>query len=221
MQEAWAIHGVYSGFDWTPDGQSIVIWAKGKIRRVDVESGEAEVIPFRIRDHRTASEVVRHKVPVGQDRFDVKMLRQVAVSPRGDEVAYQALGYIYVRSLPDGHPRRMTEQTEHFEFYPRYSRDGSHLVYTTWNDLSLGSIRVASTDRTKNDNWVVTDTPGHYIRPGVFSRRFVDRFRATWRRTYSFAALVARARYLSDADSRRQAKKDRCQRVPSTLWRVG
>ena len=52
MQEAWAIHGVYPGFAWTPDGQSIVIWAKGKIRRITVEDGSAKIIPFHIKDHR-------------------------------------------------------------------------------------------------------------------------------------------------------------------------
>ena len=29
MQEAWAIHGVYSSFAWMPDGDAIIVWAKG------------------------------------------------------------------------------------------------------------------------------------------------------------------------------------------------
>ncbi|QEF97942.1 translocation protein TolB [Stieleria maiorica] len=165
MQEAWAIHGVYSAFDFTPDGRSIVIWAKGKIRRIDLESGDAETIPFRIRDTRTVKPAVRHKIPVGQDEFDVKMLRDVCVSPTGDRVAYQALGYIYLKSLPDGKPIRLTSQTHHFEFCPQFSRDGHYIVYTTWNDRELGTIRIASTDPSANENWIVTDTPGHYTNP--------------------------------------------------------
>ena len=173
MQEAWAIHGVYSGYDWTPDGKSIVIWAKGKIRRIDVSSGESAVIPFRIQDHRKINEVVRHKVPVGRDEFDVKMLRQVAVSPAQNQVIYQALGYLYVKALPDGQPTRLTQQQEHFEFYPSYSRDGKWIVYSTWNDQSLGSLRVISTgldaaNPEEVKTWQVTEQPGHYTHP-VFS----------------------------------------------------
>ena len=41
MQEAWAIHGVYPGFAWTPDNKSIVIWAKGRIRRIQIANGNA------------------------------------------------------------------------------------------------------------------------------------------------------------------------------------
>jgi Tol biopolymer transport system component len=29
QQEVWAIFGTYPGYDWTPDGNSIVIWAQG------------------------------------------------------------------------------------------------------------------------------------------------------------------------------------------------
>lgn len=168
MQEAWAIHGVYSGFDFMPDGKSIVIWAKGKIRRIDLLDGSSKVIPFRIRDHRMVKPAVRHKVAVGEDTFDVKMLRDVRVSPTGDRVVYQALGYIYTRQLPDGDPVRLTSQEHHFEFSPSFSRDGRYLVYTTWNDRELGSIRVSSTDPDANENWIVTDTPGHYVNP-IFS----------------------------------------------------
>ncbi len=165
MQEAWAIHGVYSRFAWAPDGQSIITWAKGKIRRIDLASGASNVIPFRVKDSRAVQKAVRYPVPVGEDEFDVKMLRWTCTSPSGDSVAYQALGYIYVRDLPDGRPRRLTAQSDHFEFYPSFSRDGRYLVFSTWNDQSLGTIRVASVDRDTAESWVVSSEPGHYIYP--------------------------------------------------------
>ncbi|MFK8115271.1 MAG: amidohydrolase, partial [Rubripirellula sp.] len=165
MQEAWAIHGVYSGFDWTPNGRSIVIWAKGKIRRIDVASGKAAVIPFRVRDQREIRPAVRHSIDFAGDDFDVKMLRGVRVSPAGDQVVFQALGYLYIRTLPAGEPRRLTNQTDHFEFSPSFSRDGKHIAYTTWNDQQLGTVRVASTDPKRPESWIVTQQPGHYMHP--------------------------------------------------------
>ena len=164
MQEAWAIHGVYPAFAWMPDGRSIVLWAKGKIRRINVSDGSETVIPFRIKDERTITEAVRFPIEVAPDEFDVKMLRWVSTSPNGKQVAFQALGQIYVRNLPNGEPQRLTTRDDDFEFCPSWSRDGRQIVYTTWNDRTLGSIRIASVENPQN-NRQVTVRPGHYVNP--------------------------------------------------------
>lgn len=166
MQEAWAIHGVYSSFSWMPDGKSIVAWAKGKIRHIDVETGEASIIPFHIKDTREMREAVRVPIEVAPDEFDVRMLRNVVVSPDGKSVAYQALGHIYLRALPDGEPTRLTTQTDHFEFMPSFSADGQQIVYVSWNDDQLGSIRVASATGGSTGK-LITSQPGHYRDPVI------------------------------------------------------
>ncbi len=167
MQEAWAIHGVYPAFSWTPDGRSIVIYAKGKIRRINVADGTASVIPFRIKDTRTVTEPVRFPIEVAPNEFDVKMLRWVQTSPDGRHVVFQALGQLYLRDLQSGSVRRLTDRRNEFEFCPSFSRDGRYVVYTTWNDQQLGSIRITSV-ANPNDNRPLTIRPGHYKDP-VFS----------------------------------------------------
>ncbi|MDA1015961.1 MAG: amidohydrolase family protein [Planctomycetota bacterium] len=164
MQEAWAIHGVYSAFAWMPDGKSIVTWAKGKIRRINVADGSESIIPFRIQDTRSITKTVRFPIAVAPDEFDVKMLRWVRTSPNGKQVVFQALGHIYLRDLPHGQPRRLTNRKDEFEFCPSWSRDGKHIVYTTWNDKTLGSIRIASVTDIQI-NRAVTVRPGHYVNP--------------------------------------------------------
>jgi Tol biopolymer transport system component/imidazolonepropionase-like amidohydrolase len=169
MQETWAIHGVYPGYSWTPDGKSIVFWARGKIKQLNLSDQSVTEIPFHIRDTRDVSEPVRFSMDVAPETFPVKMLQWVQVSPQGDRVAYQALGHIYIKDLPDGTPRRLTEQNEHFEFHPGFSADGNQIVYTTWHDEHLGEIRVAPVTNEPNaDSKVITTKPGHYIDP-VFS----------------------------------------------------
>ena len=42
MQETWAINGLYPNMDWTPDSKSIVFWAGGGIKRIDVASGAVQ-----------------------------------------------------------------------------------------------------------------------------------------------------------------------------------
>jgi len=164
MQEAWAIHGVYPAFAWMPDGKSIVMWAKGKIRRINIADGSVSVIPFRIKDERSISKVVRFPIQVAPEEFDVRMLRWVNVSPNGKQVAFQALGKVYVRDLPDGDPQRLTNRSGEFEFCPSWSRNGKSIVYTTWNDRALGSIRIVSVDDPQSTR-KITVRPGHYVNP--------------------------------------------------------
>jgi imidazolonepropionase-like amidohydrolase/Tol biopolymer transport system component len=163
LQETWAIHGVYPGMAWTPDSRSIVFWAGGKIRRLNVESGETEVIPFRVRDAREVIEAVHFPRETVPETFHTKMIRWVEVSPDGKRVVYQALGRLYVRDLPEGTPRRLTDQKDHFEVYPSFSRDGRRIVYATWDDEKLGSVRVVSS--RGGEGRVVTRDPGHYVEP--------------------------------------------------------
>jgi imidazolonepropionase-like amidohydrolase/Tol biopolymer transport system component len=184
LQEAWAIHGLYPQYSWTPDGRSIVIWGEGKLWRVDVASGKGQPIPFTARVEQTINDAVRFPHKVHVDEFPVKMLRDVRVSPDGKMVVYSALGHLYVRPLPGGEPRRLTAPAprstnvdggnggrqaaatapaDTYEFFPSFSRDGQWIVYTTWNDGDLGRVRIIRPDGSAGRE--VVSTPGHYVEP--------------------------------------------------------
>src|SRR5262249_27883591 len=111
------------------------------------------------------TEAVRFPVAVAPDSVRAKMLRWVSVSPKGDRVVYSALGRLYVKPLPHGAAKRLTTQSDHWEFYPAGSRDGRSIVYTTWNDSTLGSVRVVSA--AGGAGRVLTRKPGHYVEPAL------------------------------------------------------
>ena len=170
MQETWAIHGVYPSFAWTPDSKEIVFSAKGKIRKIaasaELKAGSeaaATVIPFHVKTTRAVTDAVRFPVDVAPDQFDVKMLRWVRVSPKGDKVVFQALGKLYIRDLPTGQARRLCADAERFEYFPSWSRDGSKIVFTTWNDEKLAEVRTVELAGGKET--VITNEPGHYVDP--------------------------------------------------------
>ncbi|MFX8086749.1 hypothetical protein ABTK81_19895, partial [Acinetobacter baumannii] len=48
LQEIWAMWGVYPSFAWMPGSKEIVIWAEGRIWRVDPFKGTAAEIPFHV-----------------------------------------------------------------------------------------------------------------------------------------------------------------------------
>jgi Tol biopolymer transport system component/imidazolonepropionase-like amidohydrolase len=163
LQETDGSQGNTPAFGWTPDGESIVFWAGGKIRRVDVRTKESRVIPVRVRGERQIHAALRFPVEVCPDEFDVKMPRWAQYSPDGSKVVFQALGQLYVRDVPAGEPRRLTSSDGHFEFHPSFSRDGRHVVFTTWDDQELGGVRVVSVGG--GPERVVTPDPGHYVEP--------------------------------------------------------
>ncbi|WDI30490.1 amidohydrolase family protein [Hyphococcus flavus] len=163
MQEVWAIHGVYPNMDWTPDSKTLVFWAGGKIRRIDIDSGEADIIPFRVRDTRAVVDPPRPDVDVAIDRVETRMTRFASVSPDGRRVVFESLGKLYIKSLPNGTPRRLTNERDDFEFFPSWSYDGRRIAYVSWSDEELGAVRTVSAGG--GSGRAVTSEPGHYRRP--------------------------------------------------------
>jgi imidazolonepropionase-like amidohydrolase/Tol biopolymer transport system component len=140
QQEAWTTFGIYTGFAWMPGDKHIVIWAGGKIMKVDVAGSNTAVeIPFTCNVKQQIAEVVRFKQDINPDGFTVNVIRQAVTSPDGKWLLFNALGHLYKKELPNGKAERMTNSGE-FEFDPCFSRDGKSVVYTTWNDSTGGSI---------------------------------------------------------------------------------
>ncbi|MFY0686791.1 MAG: PD40 domain-containing protein [Cyclobacteriaceae bacterium] len=144
QQEAWAIFGTYPGFNWMPDNQSVVIWAKGKIRKVNTQSGEAAVIPFNASADHTIVDALQFKQNPDPEEFKSKVIRGAKVSPNGKLMVFNAAGYLYAKKMPDGEPKRLTKGTD-YEFEPSFSPDGNTIVYVSWNDENRGEIRIVST----------------------------------------------------------------------------
>ncbi len=163
QQEAWAIFGVYPGFSWTPDNKNIVLWAKGKIWNVDVATKHAKQIPFRATVKQRITDAVRFMQDVAPEKFDVKMLRWVTVSPDQKTVVYSALGKLWIRPLPNGTPKRLTRDEKNLEIYPSWSPDGKWIVYATWNDVERGTITKIQIDG-KNQTKLTT-AKGTYVEP--------------------------------------------------------
>jgi len=163
QQEIWAIYGLYPGFSWTPDGEDIVIWAGGKINRVSVADGSVTDIPFQARVQHQITEAVRFPVEVHPEEFEVRMIRWGTVSPDGGQLAFSALGHLYVKDLPDGTPRRITNQNDHWEFFPAWSPDSRTITYVTWSDEEFGTVRTVGANG-RNARTVVS-APGHYVEP--------------------------------------------------------
>ena len=139
QQEAWAIFGAYTGFDWTPDGQYIVIWGQGKIWKVETKTGKAEQIPFEATAKHRFQETVHFENKAYEDDFTANVIRNAITSPDEQMLVFNAVGYLWKKTLPNGKPVRLTDGSD-FEFEPSFSPDGKEITYVTWNDEAMGAI---------------------------------------------------------------------------------
>ena len=162
QQETWATFGVYPNYSFTPDDKNIIIWAKGKIWKVELATGKSSNIPFKVQVKQTMTDAVKFRQEVAPENFDVKMVRQAETSPDGKWLAFNAVGHIWLKSLPSGTPVRITNETA-FEFAPSWSNDGKSLVYTTWDDSLKGAICKIAIGSKKPV--VLTREKGYYHTP--------------------------------------------------------
>jgi imidazolonepropionase-like amidohydrolase/Tol biopolymer transport system component len=164
QQEAWAIFGPYTGFNWTPDDQYIVIWAEGKIRKVNVKSLEVTDIPFKATATHTIVDALKFVNDAAPDSFTCKAIRQAVTSPDGKWLIFNAAGFLWKKALPNGVPERLTNGTD-LEFEPSFSKDGKFLVYVIWNDSNMGAICRLDMSKPKNKFEKLTTERAIYREP--------------------------------------------------------
>jgi imidazolonepropionase-like amidohydrolase/Tol biopolymer transport system component len=138
QQEAWAIFGVYPNFSWL-DENTIIIWAQGKIRKVNIMNSEATEIPFTVKCKHKIHEALKFKQEVAPDKFTAKTIRHAITSPDEKTLIFNAAGFLWKKDLPNGTPERLTTGTD-LEFEPNFSPNGNEIVYVTWSDEQSGSI---------------------------------------------------------------------------------
>lgn len=162
QQETWAIYGTYPGFAWTPDDQHILIWAMGKIQKIEVATGKATPIPFECAVTQEYTEPLHAPQVAFEETFTARMIRHPRLTPDEKTLVFSAAGYLWKKSMPDGKPQRLTSGTD-FEFFPRISPDGKQVAFVTWNDSSLAKLcRVAIAGGAITS---LTTEPGHYADP--------------------------------------------------------
>ncbi|MBI3502510.1 MAG: PD40 domain-containing protein [Bacteroidetes bacterium] len=138
QSEAWAIFGPYCGFQWL-DAKNIIIWAQGKIWKIDVTTSQATEIPFTVKVKQKIYDALHFENPVAPDKFTVKTIRNAVTSPDEKYMLFNAVGAIWKKDLPNGVPTKIAT-TDHFMFEPSFSPDGKEIVFVTWSDENSGAI---------------------------------------------------------------------------------
>ena len=162
--EAWAIFGPYTGFNFTPDDNHIIIWSEGKIKKINVETFAVADIPFTATASHKIVNALKFKNDAAPDSFTSKAIRHAVTSPDGKTLIFNAAGYLWKKKLPKGKPKRLTSGTD-LEFEPSFSKDGKFLVYVTWNDETMGSIQKLNLSVSNSTPSQLTSEKGIFREP--------------------------------------------------------
>lgn len=156
----------YPQYDWFPDNRHVAIWGKGKLWQVDMDAGSAVEIPFRVHARHRLAVPPRFTHDLAPKTFTVRAIRQIAYSPDGETLVFNAVGRLWRKSAPAGKPVRLTQSTS-LEFEPAFSPDGHKIAYVEWNDESGGLLKVMAAD----GSWTRTlVSNGGVLRAPSFSR---------------------------------------------------
>lgn len=165
-QADYAWQGIYyPQYGWFPDNRHVAIWGKGKLWKVDMDTGGATEIPFRVSAQHRITTAPRFTHDLAPRTFTVRAIRQLAYAPAGEAMLFNALGRLWRKSSPSATPARFTKSTS-LEFEPAYSPDGKQIAYVEWNDEGGGVLKLASADG-RNSRTLITS--GGVLRSPSFS----------------------------------------------------
>jgi len=162
-QESRAARDAYPGMSFTPDSRDVVAFWGGKIWRVPVAAGEPVEIPFSVDVELPMGPEVDFDYPIEDTPTMVaKQIRDIAPSPDGERLAFTIMGALYVKDMPAGEPRLVTE-LDAMVAQPAWSPDGDRLAFTSFSEGEGGhlySVRAQGGDLER-----VTESSGYYTQP--------------------------------------------------------
>ncbi|MEJ2207142.1 MAG: amidohydrolase family protein [Gemmatimonadota bacterium] len=139
-QESRAPLDLLPGYAFTPDGSAVIASYGGRIWRIPLSGGEATEIPFEVQVKLSVGPEVKFAYQIDTTvMVTASQIRSPVTSPDGGHVVFTAFDRLWVKELPDGEARRLTD-ADVGEFHPAWSPDGQWISYVTWDDTDGGQV---------------------------------------------------------------------------------
>ncbi len=130
-------------YAFTPDGRALILSRRGKLERIPLEAGAVVPIPFTAAVDISLGPQTRVVIKQETGPVRARLIQTPEQSPDGKQLAFAALGHVYVMPL-GGHskPHRLTSG-ERPEFHPSWSPDGHRIAFITWTERDAGAVWIA------------------------------------------------------------------------------
>ncbi|WP_417319619.1 amidohydrolase family protein [Erythrobacter aureus] len=159
--DGWGLR--YPNFSFTPDSKEVVVVAKGRILRINVQTGLITPVKFRATFIQDMPVRPRTSLSLDDAVVSVKQVRWPNASPDGEWVTFSALGKVWRHDIGSKSTERLT-QSDNLEFAPAVSPNGRDIAYVVWKDNGAGHIMRASADFDYETTPITVDT-GLYLNP--------------------------------------------------------
>lgn len=162
-QEAMPSRDVMPGYTFTPDGKALILSYGGKIRRLDIATGQAREIPFTANVNLDVGPDLRVQQTNATGAVRARVIQTPRQSPDGRTAVFSALSKLYLLDLrPNATPRRLTSTTD-AEFHPSWSADGRWIAYVTGSAKGGHIWKVRADGRSMPQR--LTEVAGFYSDP--------------------------------------------------------
>ena len=151
------------GMAFTPDSRAVVAAFGGKIRRIDVTTGEVQTIEFEADVEQGLGPLVQPKFRVNDQEIGVRQVRHPRMSPDRSEIVFEALDRLWVVDSDGGKPRRLVSR-ESQQYQAAFSPDGNSIVFADWTSGEGGHLYRVSR-RAETSPKRLTQHAAHYYAP--------------------------------------------------------
>lgn len=127
------------GYAFTPDGASIIAAYDGKIHRISMADGSAQVIPMEVPVSKVLGPDIALQARVPDGPVVARVVQRPALSADGRRLAFTAFGQLHLQTQPDGAPRQLTSGMTG-GYQAAWSPDGEWLAYVTWSSTEGGAL---------------------------------------------------------------------------------
>src|SRR5437899_1042780 len=132
-QEALFTRDLFPGYAFMPGAKEIVYNQNGKIRRLNLETGAEQDIPFTAKVSVDLGPKLDFPQKEPSGPVKARLIMDPTESPDGKTLAFSAMTHLYTFDLPNGKPQRLTSG-DSTEFQPAWSPDGRWIAYVSWNN---------------------------------------------------------------------------------------
>jgi hypothetical protein len=150
-------------YTFTRDGRAIILSRNGKLEKISL--GDEPPVPIALEAAVDVELGPQTRVAIAQETGPVRarLIQTPEQSPDDRQLAFCALGRLYVMGLNGrASPRRLTQGGDP-EFHPSWSPDGRSIVFVTWTARSSGQVWIAPSKGGSARQ--ISDAAAYYTRP--------------------------------------------------------
>ncbi len=160
-QESVAPMDVLPGYAFTPDSREVVLSYGGELWRVAVDGSGQTRIDFEASVELDLGPRLAFEFEVEADpTFMARQIRGAVPSPDGSQLAFTALGDLWVMDFPNGDAEKIVDLPFVGLHNPSWSPDGEQLAFVSWDDEAGGHIHTVDPDG--DDLQQLTQVSGYY-----------------------------------------------------------